>query len=250
MQRSDFLVSVIVPVYNSQQFVTEAIDSIMAQHHEEVEIVIVDDGSTDSTETVVRSVVAPIRYYKQENRGPSAARNVGIRHAEGDIIAFLDADDLWPPDKLHLQLSRLRDDPELDIVLGRVQYTGELNEVERNLKFEKEDQTVMNVNLGCGLFRREVFEKVGLFAEDLRHFEDHDWFLRAREAGVRMTILPETTLLYRRHEDSTTNVDGVGKNMLPILKRSLDRRRRMKDLRALPKFFDYDDTESDTGHTP
>ncbi len=238
------LVSVIIPAFNSESFITEAVESVMRQDYEHLEIIIVDDGSTDRTAEIVGRINAPIRLFRQSNKGPSAARNVGVQNALGDIIGFLDADDWWPDGKLRMQLSRMAEDPDLEIVLGRVKYTGELNDIEQNLRFESDDQTVMNVNLGSGLFRREVFARVGLFAEDLRHFEDHDWFMRAREVGVRITILPETTLFYRRHDASTTRTDGIGKNMLPILKRSLDRRRREKEMKELPRFFDFDDPKS------
>jgi len=100
-------VSVIIPAYNGAAFLPEAIDSVLAQDYEPLEILVVDDGSTDDTHDVLRPYAPRIRYFYQENRGPSAARNLGIERARGDLIAFLDADDRWLPGKLAAQVAAL-----------------------------------------------------------------------------------------------------------------------------------------------
>ncbi|HKV36457.1 MAG TPA: glycosyltransferase family A protein, partial [Pyrinomonadaceae bacterium] len=115
----EHLVSVIIPVFNGERFLREAVQSVLDQGDSSVEIIVVDDGSTDGTETVARSL--PVRYLHQTNQGPAAARNRGIEHAQGSLLAFADADDLWPVNKLELQLPCLLRDPKIDIVLGRIQ---------------------------------------------------------------------------------------------------------------------------------
>ena len=243
MERS-IRISVVVPVFNAASFITEAIESVLSQSHDVLEIVVVDDGSTDDSHDVLANATGPIRIFRQSNQGPSAARNRGIRESKGNVIAFLDADDLWAPGKLEAQILRLQEDEELDVVLGRVRYVGDLNAVEQNLRFEAEDQSVINVNLGSGLFRRRVFDRVGYFAEELRHFEDHDWFLRARESGVRMTILPAVTLFYRRHEASTTRMKGSDVSIASVLRRAVARRREQGLADGVRMLSDYDENKS------
>ena len=116
------LVSVIVPAFNAASFLPHAVASIERQGYQALEIIVVDDGSTDSTAEVARSLPSVSKYFYQKNQGPSAARNVGLKQAEGEFIAFLDADDQWPAGKLDLQLGRLRAEPQLDVVLGRIKY--------------------------------------------------------------------------------------------------------------------------------
>jgi glycosyltransferase involved in cell wall biosynthesis len=114
------LVSVIIPAYNAERYLIEALDSVRAQGHRPLEVIMVDDGSTDGTAGVVAQY-PDVRYVYQANRGPAAARNAGLRLAQGDLIAFLDADDVWSDDKLAVQLTLLSARAESQIVLGRLQ---------------------------------------------------------------------------------------------------------------------------------
>jgi len=220
-------VSVIVPVFDMGRLLPEAIASIEAQGVADVEIVVVDDGSTDDTPEVIASLGDRVVSVHQPNRGPAAARNAGLEVATGDVIAFLDADDLWPEHKLAQQLERLERDPELDVVLGRIRYValdgGELPDLE----FEDLDaKTLSHVHLGSGLYRRRAFDRLGVFDPNLRFSEDVDWFLRAREAQLPMVILPEVTLVYRLHgANMTREMSLPTSRMLSVLKQSLDRRR-------------------------
>ena len=103
-----FLVSCIVPVYNGERYLREALDSILAQTYRPLEIIVADDGSADGTAGVVATFGDQVRYVRQHNQGPSSARNLGIRVPTGDFIAFLDADDLWHPEKLARQIARFQ----------------------------------------------------------------------------------------------------------------------------------------------
>jgi glycosyltransferase involved in cell wall biosynthesis len=237
------LLSVIIPVYNGAEFLPEAIASIRQQSYHPLEIIIVDDGSTDRTAAVAAKLGEDIYYAYQSNRGPAAARNRGLAMARGDLISFLDVDDLWPPAKLKIQISRLMDDPFVDVVLGRVKFIRLPGAPEINIQFESPDNTLVNAYLGSGVFRKPVFEKVGHFDETLRFSEDQDWFLRARELNVSIVILKQVTLLYRLHKDNMTrNKSTTDLQFIRVLKKSLDRRRQStKTAQSLPQFSDFDE---------
>jgi glycosyltransferase involved in cell wall biosynthesis len=236
------LLSVIIPVYNGAHFLPEAVASLRWQDYEPMEIIIVDDGSTDNCRDVASLLGSGIRYVRQDNAGPSAARNRGLALAQGEFIAFLDADDQWPRHKVSIQLARLLAEPELDLVLGRIQYIalpgGEIPDIE----FESPDNTVSHVHLGSGLYRRRVFERIGTFDASLRYSEDVDWFLRARESVLAMRILRSTALLYRLHGQNMTRNSKVNLPMAGVLKRSMDRRRREDGaIQPLPRWSSFDE---------
>jgi glycosyltransferase involved in cell wall biosynthesis len=220
-------ISVIVPVYNMGRYLTDAVASIEAQGFERVEVVVVDDGSTDETPEVIASLGERVVAVRQPNRGAAAARNVGIEMASGELLAFLYADDLWPAGKVARQLERLEREPELDVVLGRIQYVAIEGGEAPDIEFEDFDaQTLTHVHLGSGLYRRRAFELIGTFDESLRLSEDLDWFLRAREARLRVAIIPEITLVYRLHGTNTSRGSELRESQtLQALKKSLDRRR-------------------------
>ena len=197
------LISVILPVWNGARFLAEAIASIRAQNDPHLEIILVDDGSTDQTAAMAAGF-PDVRNFHQANQGPAAARNLGLAEAGGELIAFLDVDDLWPAGKLACQRAHLEANPTLDAVLGRVQYVSLEGALELPTRFEGPDRTVSNVHLGCGLYRRKVFDALGGFAPSLRFSEDQDWLRRAREAGRQLMILEEVTLLYRLHGGNMT----------------------------------------------
>jgi glycosyltransferase involved in cell wall biosynthesis len=222
------LVSVVIPVFNGERFLREAVRSVLDQQYAPLEIIIVDDGSTDGTATVARSLPATVRYLHQPNQGPAAARNRGIEQAQGGLIAFADADDLWPPAKLEFQLPYLISDPAVEIVMGRVQLLSETGLTE----------SAFSVNLGCAVIRKSVFDRVGLFDETMRYSEDVDWFMRARESGAAIMTIDAVTLFYRQHEQNMTRGKSTSElNVLKALKRSLDRRReRASVAAALPNF--------------
>jgi glycosyltransferase involved in cell wall biosynthesis len=221
------VVSVIVPVFEMARFLPDAIASIEAQGRDDVEIIVVDDGSRDDTPQVIATLGDRVVAARQPNRGPAAARNHGIDIARGELIAFLDADDLWPAGKLARQLDRLTSEPDLDVVLGRIQYVALDGATLPEVRFEDPDAKVLTgVHLGSGLFRRRAFARVGTFDEQLRISEDVDWFLRAREAQLRMVILRDVMLVYRLHGSNTTRELTVrNTRIMQLLKQSLDRRR-------------------------
>jgi glycosyltransferase involved in cell wall biosynthesis len=220
-------VSVIIPVYNGEEFLTDAIESVRRQHFTALEIIVVDDGSTDRTPAIALGLGSEVRYLRQPNRGPPAARNSGLLAARGDVIAFLDADDLWAPGRLQRLLARLDADPRADVVIGHTQLItagGETGTAEPRLC----SPPFCTLALWSGLIRTGAFDRVGKLDESLRHSDDTDWFLRAQEIGVPMAAIPEVTQFYRKHGGNITNRREVDRQyMLAALKKSLDRRRRV-----------------------
>ena len=234
------LVSVIVPVYNGEKYITEAIDSIIQQEYLPLEIIVVDDGSTDGTSGLIHRHDNQVRYVYQENQGPAAARNRGITESKGNFLAFLDSDDLWPSGKLKNQTACLLETPDLDVVTGHTSVFQSRDKISKDPDVLRNG--ILSVQLGSALFRKSAFDKVGLFDEELPCSEDQDWFLRAREKGIRIQALEITTLYYRRHENNMTDKAAAdGYQLTKVLKKSLDRRRQHNSgiIQSLPSFPDY-----------
>ncbi|HEY9297696.1 MAG TPA: glycosyltransferase family A protein [Phormidium sp.] len=228
MENRQLFVSVIIPVYNGENFLSEVIFNVKNQEYQPLEIIIVDDGSTDGTAEVAAQFKNSIRYVYQDNSGPAAARNRGLSIAKGDAIAFLDVDDLWSEDKLKLQVGYLVDNPSVEIVQGLIQQM-KLCQITTNNQplFEPAYNPYSYINLGSAIYRRLVFDKIGLFDETLNYAEDVDWFIRAWENGISKVVLERVSLFYRKHEDNMT----VGKNLVElgfvrIFKKHLDRCRK------------------------
>ena len=227
MNFEDILISVIVPVYNGERFIGEAIRSIRRQRHKGTEIIVVDDGSTDGTAAVVGALGSGVHYVRQANGGPPSARNRGLKLTRGTLVGFLDADDLWTDDKLDIQLPLLLGDPSIDIVCGQTQIVLQIGIEGGEPKLEPFQEPKQALTLHGALCRRAVFDRVGLLDESQRFADDVDWFLRAKDLGVSIVSHPEVTWLYRRHDQNITNQVGAHQDYLAtLIKKSLDRRRR------------------------
>jgi glycosyltransferase involved in cell wall biosynthesis len=199
------LVSVVMPAFNAERYLREAIDSVLAQTHRPLELIVVDDGSTDATADVMASYGARIIAVDGlENRGIGAARNRGIAEARGSFIAFMDADDIWPADKLARQLAVLAADPALDLSFGHLQcfISPELPEDVKALRHCPPDPLPAFV-AATMLARRASFDRVGLFDPSLRVGEFIDWYARARDAGLRSHLHGDIFLMRRIHETNT-----------------------------------------------
>jgi GT2 family glycosyltransferase len=219
------LISVIIPVFNGVTFLHGAVRSILAQDYPSLDIIIIDDGSTEDVAAAVRTLPVEVRLFRRANSGPAAARNWGIREATGELVAFLDVDDEWPVGNLHHMSAMLRKTPGLDIVIGHGQLV-RLDAADGKGYFVGSPLESFPWYIAAALFRREVFTKVGLFDETLRFAEDADWFRRAEEAGLAVERLPHISLHVRRHESNMTRGKSmVELNALRVLKRQLDRRR-------------------------
>jgi glycosyltransferase involved in cell wall biosynthesis len=220
-------ISVIIPVYNGATFLAGAIENVLDQGVGPLQVIVVDDGSTDGTAEIASGYAQRVRYIHQSNAGPSAARNRGIGLAAGGSIAFLDVDDRWPGDSLRVRSDYLDAHPSVEIVQGLIRNMQRVEaEPPGTARFEFTSAPYRYINLGSALFRRSVFERVGLFDERLRDSEDVDWFVRAWENGVRKLVLETVTLHYRKHgENLSLSQDPVNYGLTRLIKNHLDRRR-------------------------
>jgi Glycosyl transferase family 2 len=197
------LVSVIVPVYNGARFLPQAVQNILQQGYPSLEIIVVDDGSTEDIASAVAVLPVDVRFFRQDNAGPAAARNRGIRDASGELIAFLDVDDLWPEGNLHALVAALDARPDLMVAHGHAQMLTLDPASERYLPQGNPAES-FPYYIGAGLYRRQVFERVGLFDYTMRFGEDTDWYNRLRESGLPSERLPQVTLQVRRHGGNMT----------------------------------------------
>lgn len=240
-----FQISVVIPVFNGERFLAEAIESVLNQKLPDVEILVVDDGSTDGTAAVAAQFGERIRFLQQSNQGAAAARNHGIRLAKSDVLAFLDADDLFTSDALDLQLQRLRKNPDVGIILGqRMYFSTPAPHQETNTANLADEHLFMS--FGCAVIRRSVFDTIGLLSESMRFCEDWDWFMRAREARIRLLIHRHLLLQVRLHDSNSTRQREAGqKYILEMFRRSLARRKAgnapAHSLPPLSSFFEPDD---------
>lgn len=215
------MISVVIPLYNYVAFLPAALSSIRAQVQPVHEIILVDDGSTDeAVATMLRTLGPEISVLRRPNGGPAAARNTGLEHAGGDLIAFLDADDLWAPDALQTLASALAEARGIEIARGRSLVIDAHGDVKTDIA------PFHSPLIGAALYRRDVFDRIGGFTEELRLGEDIDYSMRERERGAQIRRVDHVVHYYRRHLHGVTagrSLHTLG--VLDAVKRSLDRRR-------------------------
>lgn len=234
-------ISVIIPVFNAAWSLRQAIESVVLRtstyRQYESEIITIDDASSDASWQVIKELEGEglIQYKRKfaENRGPAAARNEALKHATGDFVAFLDADDVRVEGSLIRQAESLAAQPEIEAIIGRAQ----IQRVQPGTSiFVDHGPPALILFLGSGLFRRQLFsaQRCGFFDEKLSPAEDADWLLRAREKGVNFCLDDEVACRYRRHGASLTANKSVNERFfLNALRESL-RRRRAGELSAAP----------------
>ncbi len=246
-------ISVIIPAYNAEKYLDEALQSIINQHYTPMEIIVVDDGSTDNTAEIVAEYGTRVRYVYQKNNGPPAARNKGLGLAQGNVIAFLDSDDLWSEKKLERQLKRLADKPYIEVVIGHTQRIRLLESGDDHQKFVPFLPSQPMLSLGSALIRRRAFTQVGIFDESLLFSDDIDWFLRAREEEIAITIHRDITQYYRKHNHNITNDRRLDlKYQMIVYKKSITRRRMQtvgspKPLKNWTDFYETGEVYGETG---
>lgn len=224
------LVSCIVPVFNGAQYLREAVDSILAQTHRPLEMIVVDDGSSDDTPTILASYGSQLRSLWQPNGGMTSARSRGIEAARGVFLSFLDADDRWHPEKLARQVSRFNARPELGACVTHVQnfWAAELRDEAQRFRHHRVAAPLPGYIAQALMVRRDVFERVGPFDPMWVHANELDWFLRAAERGILIELLPDVLTYRRIRRDSMSRLDGEASRdeHLLVIKRHLDRVRR------------------------
>jgi glycosyltransferase involved in cell wall biosynthesis len=214
------LVSVIIPAFNAAGYVVAALDSVFAQSFTDYEVILANDGSSDTErlEQAIQPYVSRITYLTQENRGPSAARNLGIRHARGEWLAFLDSDDAWLPNYLAEQLRFLRSDPALDMVYCDATLEGETGAAGKTfmqvcpstgpVTFESVLIEQTQVLTSGTVVRRRSITAAGLFDEELRCSEDHDLWLRVTHIGGKVAYQRQALLHRKVRPDSQGSAPG------------------------------------------
>jgi glycosyltransferase involved in cell wall biosynthesis len=226
------LVSVVIPVLNRERFLREAIQSVLDQTYRPFEVIVVDDGSTDDSVTIARSFPA-VCVIEQPHAGPSVARNRGIAASKGEFLAFLDADDLMPPDKLERQIGYLNEHPVVGCVLGRQQLLLEPGVewpkwcgISPELAQRRPDIAQLGeAPIMSMVVRASIFEQAGGFDPSYLHGADADWLLRARRYAPVATL--DSKVLYRRvHNGNLSNdVQALRRSTFRVLR---DHMRRLR----------------------
>jgi glycosyltransferase involved in cell wall biosynthesis len=227
-------VSVVVPVFNGAAFVEEALQSVLAQPGWDVEVVAVDDGSTDGSHALLQSIA------KDESRltvvaldgntGVAHARNVGVEHAHRPLLAFIDQDDWWTEDHLDTCMSGLAADRSLGFVLGHQEFSRPDGDLPAWVRQRWLDGPQPGHVFGTMLAWRATWTNVGPLDESLRFgVDDVEWFARARDRGVRHRMLPEVVLVRRLHtRNASSATRGSNAELLEVMRMSLRRRDERK----------------------
>jgi glycosyltransferase involved in cell wall biosynthesis len=229
-------IAVVIPVRNGEAFLEETFRSIWAQNYTPLEVVVVDDGSTDGTREKIRSIKGmPVRLLELGGAGPATARNAGIRASESELVAFLDADDLWVNGALHRLAKTLAERPDAGFAQGLIRNFSEVRP--GNRRFVTSPYRFFN--LGASLWRRSIFETVGLLDEELRLCEDLDITMRCWERDIRKAEVESVVLHYRRHSGGMTHgLSGAGFGSVKAYKKRIDRIRRGEIDPNLPRHVD------------
>jgi glycosyltransferase involved in cell wall biosynthesis len=223
------LVTVVMPSYNGEKYVKEAIDSVLLQSYLAIEIIFIDDGSHDATAKIAQSYGEKIHYVFQENRGESAAQNLGISLARGKYITFLDVDDLYTPGRFETTVDVLENSAAIDCVFGHVEQfiSPELPlELQRKWRCPKGD--VPGYIPSAGLFRRRCFDVAGVFEENLPNGAFVSWYMCAEEMGLKHQLISKRVLLRRIHGNNIgLNFKNPRNEYFQIVKAALQRRQNV-----------------------
>ena len=222
-------VSVIVPVYNGAEYLAGALASILRQDYKASEIIVVDDGSTDTTPNIIRNFSRSVRSVRQDNSGPAGARNTGIRAASHQFIAFLDSDDVWRPSALRDQLAELKKRPDTGIAWGL-----SVRHVSPEVRPPNDDwhglpQWALSVQ--SMLFKRAVFDRAGFFDPEMRVGEDFDFLLRITEQCIPIARHANIVCDHNIHSKSITADQALcDRARFIAIKKAFERRRSKRPL--------------------
>lgn len=193
-------VSVIIAVYNAEPFLAEAIESVLRQTLPPQQVIVIDDGSTDQSAKIARRYLPYIQLEQQPNAGSPSARNRGVALAKGDLLAFLDADDFWTPEKLALQIEALQRSPDLEAVFGQLKQMNTLEIADQD-NFLFSNDVTDGCHLDTLLIWRNAFQRIGPF-DPLWIIDVVEWLWRARRMELRTEILPHVLAWRRIHGDN------------------------------------------------
>lgn len=227
-------ISVIIPAHNGARFYADAIASVRAQNRRDLDIVVIDDGSTDSLPEVIQNSGVQVRYLAQMQKGPAAARNAGLRSTSCDLVAFLDVDDIWAAGHLDRLVAVLGEDPEAGLAQGLVRQFIVLPDGRRMLS-----GAYRMPYLGSCVFRRSVFLRCGFFNEAMQMGEDYDLLFRCWEKDVPKQTVEDVSLLYRRHQGNMTRGKNPAANVAVVRSR-IQRIRSGAINPSVPRRFVFD----------
>lgn len=233
------MISIIIPTYNSAHMVCDTINSVLSSKEEDYEIIVVNDGSTDNTETVIASYLSDkrIKYIEQENKGLSGARNTGVLNAKGEYLVFLDADDIILPDKLTIQKNYLEENPDYDIAYSNSEWFIEDDfENTRKVNFPVYTEHIINhlifgnfIHVNSVMVRKDAIIKAGLFDEKLRELEDWDLWLRMALNGSKFGFTPGVYSKVRIRKGSmTSNQVRMNGTMVKVLEKTINQIEKTK----------------------
>ena len=213
---SKLKVSVIIPAYNREKYIAQTIESVLNQTYSNIELIVVDDGSTDNTRDILdkyKDKITILEHPGRENRGQSAAINLGLKNITGDYVAILDSDDYWVQDKLEIQVDYLNKHQDTGVIYGNGFAVDEQGEYLYKIYEDghKELNDPASVLLDCYLFipsdslvRAEIFRKIGGLDESLRAAQDHDLSIKIAEV-TRLAYIDKPLFYYRRHSQSISS---------------------------------------------
>jgi glycosyltransferase involved in cell wall biosynthesis len=219
------LVSCIVPVFNGERYLAQTLDSVLQQTYAPLELIVINDGSSDGTPDVIARFGASVRRVDQPQSGVAVARNRGIAEARGEFTAFLDADDVWLPRKISCQMDRFRARAAIEVSVTWIEnfWTDE-HEIPAEAR-GRGLEPIPGYTSPTMLARSTVFARVGLFDAHLRTASCRDWFIRAREHDVVFDLLPEVLVRRRLHRANLSRLPGKVDDYARVVKQHLDRRR-------------------------
>lgn len=231
------LISCVVPTYNRERYLKGALESIFAQTYRPLEIIVADDGSTDSTQALAAGYGDRIRVVQQTRSGPAATRNLGLIASRGEFVAFLDSDDLWHPEKLSRQMARFEKRSDLDLCLTYAKkfWVETLREEGERFRDHPRAQPIPGYATTTLLVRRGLFNRLGLFNTQYWFADATDWLSRAIEQGLVVEMLPEVLTYHRMHESNLhrQRSEASREEFLDIVKASLDRRRQKTKISSI-----------------
>jgi len=221
-------ISVIIPVFNGEQFLGQALESVFQQDYPDLEIIAVDDGSTDGSPEILASYPV-LRTVRQENRGVAAARNAGLELARGEFIAFLDQDDLWLPGKSRRQVDFLQNHHEVEgVVVHQEMFLQPGTEKPPWLRKRLLEAPHQSFVPSVFMARGSLFEKIGTFDETYRNGSDSDLMFRAADAGLRIETIPEVLVRRRIHDaNESRHMQTNREEILRLIKDSILRKKTL-----------------------
>ena len=222
MKRKDLLISVIIPMYNGINSIERAIQSILNQTYKNIEIILVDDGSTDGGANLVKNIFPKVTVIQQKNKGVSAARNIGINESKGDLLAFLDHDDVWLPEKLEKQLTLLKGDPYLGWVTCNQQIYWEKNIERPNLLKSGHEKPHRSLVPSSFLIRKHILVSMNGFNESLKMGEDMDLIRKLRNSKIKESNVDEILLeKWYNGKNMTFNIEQAKADMFAVLRKQI-----------------------------